>query len=73
MVIEARKHGIRFVWLYIVGGAGIAISVTFPLFMIARELRIGRTAPPRLGMADSAALAVFAVAIAALVIWVDAA
>jgi Terpene cyclase DEP1 len=73
MVIEARKHGIRFVWLYIVGGAGIAISVTFPLFLIARELRIGRTAPSRLGMADSAALAVFAVAVAALVIWVDAA
>jgi Terpene cyclase DEP1 len=73
MVIEARKHGIRFVWLYIVGGAGIAISVTFPLFLIARELRIGRTAPSRFGMADSAALAAFAVAIAALVIWVDAA
>jgi hypothetical protein len=73
MVIEARKHGIRFVWLYIVGGAGIAISVTFPLFLIARELRIGRTAPSRLGMADSAALTAFAVAIAALVIWVDAA
>jgi uncharacterized protein DUF2834 len=72
MVIEARKHGIRFVWLYIVGGAGIAISVTFPLFLIARELRIGKTTPSRLGMADSAALAVFAVAIAALVIWVDA-
>jgi hypothetical protein len=73
MVIEARKHGIRFVWLYIVGGAGIAISVTFPLFLIARELRIDRTAPSRIGMADSAALAVFAVAVAALVIWVDAA
>jgi hypothetical protein len=72
MVIEARKHGIRLVWLYIVGGAVIAISVTFPLFLIARELRIGKTAPSRLGMADSAALAVFAVAIAALAIWVDA-
>jgi hypothetical protein len=72
MVIEARKHGIRFVWLYIVGGAGIAISVTFPLFLIARELRIGKTTPSRLGVADSAALAAFAVAIAALVIWVDA-
>ena len=31
MVIEARKHGVRFVWAYIVGGALIAISVTFPL------------------------------------------
>ena len=39
MVIEARRLGVRFVWLYIVGGLLIAISFTFPLFMIARELR----------------------------------
>ena len=43
MVIEARKHGVRFVWAYIVGGLAIAISVTYPLFLIARELRVGRT------------------------------
>jgi len=43
MVVEARKHGVRFVWAYIVGGLAIAISVTFPLFLIARELRVGRT------------------------------
>ena len=72
MVVEARKHGIKFVWLYIVGVAAIAISVTFPLFLIARELRIGRTAPPRLGAADTVALAVFAIVVAALTIWVDA-
>jgi hypothetical protein len=40
MVIEARRLGVRFVWLYIFFGFTIAISVTFPLFMIARELRI---------------------------------
>jgi len=28
MVFEARKHGVRFVWLYIAGGVSIAISVT---------------------------------------------
>ena len=39
MVIEARWLGVRFVWLYILGGLLIAISFTFPLFMIARELR----------------------------------
>jgi hypothetical protein len=72
MVVEARKHGIKFVWLYIVGGAAIAISVTFPLFLIAREFRIGKTAPPRLGAADTVALAVFAIVVAALTIWVDA-
>lgn len=45
MVVEARKHGIRFVWVYIVGGLLIAISVTFPLFLIARELQMGRKTP----------------------------
>ena len=30
MVIEARRLGVRFVWLYIVFGFLIAISVTFP-------------------------------------------
>lgn len=33
MVVEARKHDVKFVWLYIVGGLAIAISVTFPLFL----------------------------------------
>ena len=44
MVIEARRLGVRFVWLYILFGFLIAISVTFPLFMIARELRLGPAA-----------------------------
>jgi hypothetical protein len=52
MVIEARRHAIRFVWLYVLLGFAIAISVTFPLFLIARERRIaardaGGIAPPR--------------------------
>lgn len=71
MVVEARKHAVRFVWLYILGGAAIAISVTFPLFLIARELRVGRTASPRPGVADTIALAVFAIVVAALTVWVD--
>ena len=37
MVVEARKQGIPYVWAYIAGGMLIAISVTFPLFLIARE------------------------------------
>ena len=36
MIIEARRLGVRFVWAYILLGFFIAISVTFPLFMIAR-------------------------------------
>src|SRR6185295_20256796 len=46
MVIEARRLGIGFVWLYILFGFLIAISVTFPLFMIARELRLAPAAKP---------------------------
>lgn len=72
MVIEARKHGIKYVWLYIVGSGLTAISITFPLFLIARELRIGKTDAPRLPLADSIGLAVFAIATLALTIWVDA-
>ncbi len=40
MVIEARRLGVRFVWLYVLFGFLIAISVTFPLFLIARERRL---------------------------------
>lgn len=40
MVIEARRLGVRFVWAYIIFGFLVAISVTFPLFMIAREMRL---------------------------------
>lgn len=73
MVIEARKHGVRFVWLYIAGAFAIAISVTFPLFLIARELRLGASdsQAPRLRTMDTIGLAVLAVAVAALTIWVD--
>ena len=42
MVWEARKLGIRFVWVYVFFGVTVAISVTFPLFLIAREFRIAR-------------------------------
>lgn len=71
MVIEARKHGVRFVWLYIIGGLLIAISVTFPLFLIAREVRVGRKEPTRLGPVDTTALVLVAAASAAFVLWVD--
>lgn len=40
MVVEARRLGVRFVWLYILLGFLVAISVTFPIFMIAREMRL---------------------------------
>jgi len=40
MVVEARRHGIRFVWIYVVLSFVVAISVTFPLFLIARERKL---------------------------------
>ncbi len=71
MVVEARKHGVRFVWAYILGGLAIAISVTFPLFLIARQIRVGRTETTRLGAVDTVLLAVLAVVAGGLTIWVD--
>ena len=52
MVIEARKHDFPFVWAYIVGGMLIAISVTFPLFLIARERKLAATEEPRAKTVD---------------------
>jgi len=43
MVVEARRHAIRFVWLYVAMGFAVAISVAFPLFLIARERRLAAT------------------------------
>lgn len=40
MVLEARRVGVRFVWLYVLFAMTIAISVTFPLFLVARERRL---------------------------------
>jgi hypothetical protein len=73
MVIEARKHAIPYVWAYLLGGALIAISVTFPLFLIARELRVSRSATARLGAVDATVLAVLGLLSVAFVIWVDVA
>ena len=47
MIIEARRLGVRFVWLYILLGFLVAISVTFPLFLITREMRIAEAPQAR--------------------------
>lgn len=69
MVSEARRRGIRFVWVYVVLGLLIAISVTFPLFLIAREVRIDRTGSP-LRAVDVAGLVAVAAASVALTVWI---
>jgi hypothetical protein len=40
MLVEARRLRIRFAWVYIVLSMVIAISVFFPLFLIARQKRM---------------------------------
>jgi hypothetical protein len=45
MIIEARRLGIRFVYLYILVGFLVAISVAFPFFLIAREARLAHAGP----------------------------
>lgn len=71
MVIEAKKHKVRFVWAYIAASYFIAISVAFPLFLIARELRLGPAEPPRLHVLDTVLLALLAIAFGALTMWID--
>jgi len=70
MVIEARRLRVRLVWLYIVFGFLIAISVTFPLFMIAREMRLAPAAKPdtpwSLTVSDVLGLAATTAVVAAL-------
>jgi hypothetical protein len=51
MVVEARRVGVRFVWAYLVVAFCVAISVAFPLFLIARQRALaernsGYTSPP---------------------------
>jgi Terpene cyclase DEP1 len=45
MVVEGRRVGVRYVWLYLLLSPLIAISVTFPLFLLARHLKISSEQP----------------------------
>lgn len=40
MVVESRRLGVRFLWVYVVLTFVVAISVAFPAFLIARQLRL---------------------------------
>jgi Terpene cyclase DEP1 len=40
MAIEGRRIGIRYFWLYVIMSAIVAVSVTFPLFLLARHIKI---------------------------------
>ena len=44
MVLEARRLQLRLGWLYVFFGITVAISVTFPLFLFARERKLAQLA-----------------------------
>lgn len=43
MVMEARRLKIRFVFAYLVLSLLVAIAVVFPLFLIARQIKLGES------------------------------
>lgn len=40
MVVEARRVGVRFVWIYVLLSCLVAVSAAFPLFLLARERKL---------------------------------
>ncbi len=48
MSIEGRRLGMRYIWLYIIFSALIAISVTFPLFLLARHIKTTNPQPEQI-------------------------
>ena len=74
MVLEARRLQLRLPWLYVLGGVAIAISVTFPLFLFARERRLAALAgseatEPALTIGDKIGLGFFTVFVVAFAGW----
>jgi hypothetical protein len=71
MVFEARRLGIRYVWAYVLLSFPIAISVTVPLFLAARERALAsRSDPaPALGIGDAIGLALIGLPIAGFSVW----
>jgi hypothetical protein len=70
MVLEARRLGMRGVWLYLLFGTVVAISVTVPIFLINRERALAAREPSStagtLSIVDIAGLALLAVAFSVL-------
>ncbi len=69
MVLEARRLGMRGVWLYLLFGMLIAISVTVPIFLINRERTLAKREPSSaagtLSALDIAGLVALTIAITA--------
>lgn len=71
MVVEARRLGIRHVWVYVLLSFPIAISVMFPLFLAARERALANppATPRELGIGDRIGLGLIGVSISGFAIW----
>ena len=67
MVLEARRIGLRWVWLYVFFGITVAISVTFPLFLYARERKLAQE--PSATLVEVLALAVLTLSTLGLGLW----
>lgn len=46
MVVEGRRVGVRHAWLFIPFAILVAIAVSFPLFLIAREFALAKAEAP---------------------------
>jgi len=69
MVLEARRLGIRYVWVYILLSFLVALSVMFPLFLVARERALAGQAAPEFRIGDRIGLALVGVPIVVFAIW----
>ncbi len=47
MIVEARRIGMKRVWLYILLSGITAMAFTFPLFLAMRERRLSESAPKK--------------------------
>lgn len=47
MIVDGRRVGVRFVWLYVALVFAVAVSVAFPLFLIARTRAVASAGEPR--------------------------
>lgn len=69
MLLEARRLGIRFVWIYIAVAFVVAVAVALPLFLIARERHLAWQEGADAGWiptGDSLGIAALAVTVVAL-------
>lgn len=72
MVLEARRIGLPYVWLYVLAGLLIAISAAFPLYLIHRECLLAKrgesAVPLALRTTDIVGLAVLGLGCVAFVL-----